>query len=144
MAAQRVRSDDVTVSFTGPRGLEDVGMAQSFETELMLEILEERYLGETAARYDDIFKGVSGKCVLHIPTKGWFTFTQRVQDRAQRRIPAGSKFTCTGSFAFPDGTRARLVFDDIFFEGMPLNVPGGGAYVAVTVSFKCSDVQRLL
>lgn len=109
-----------------------------------MEILRERYLGETAERKDDMFKGISGRCELHIENSNYFRFTQKVQDRAQRRTAASGKFTATASFAFPDGPRARLVFDDIFFDSLPLRAPGNGAYVAVTIAFECSSLNRLL
>jgi hypothetical protein len=122
-------------------GLADV---QSFEAELMLEILEEGYLGETANRFDDIFNGVSGNAELHIETSDYFRFTQRVQDRAQRRTAASGKFVVKANFDFANGTRARLNFEDVFFEGLPVTVGARKDYVKVKVSWKCSNVRRIL
>ena len=143
--SQRLKGQESKLSFVGPTG-DIAGLAdvQSFEAELMLEILEEGYLGETANRYDDIFNGVSGNCELHIENANYFRFTQQVQDRAQRRTAAAGKFVIKSSFDFADGTRARLSFEDCFFEGLPLTVGSRKDYVKAKVSWKCSVVRRIL
>jgi len=145
MADTRVKGQESTVAFAGPTG-EEQGFAnvQSFEAELMMEILQEGYLGSTADEFDDIFNGVSGKCELHVSSKEYFRFTQRVQDRAQRRTAASGKFTVKSTFNFPDGTRARLSFEDVKFEGLPLSVGGRKEYVKASVSWKCSKIRRIL
>jgi hypothetical protein len=142
---QRIKSDDCRLNFTGPSGAEEAfGNIQSFELELDLEILRERYVGETADRFDELFKGVNGRAELHLSTKQYFQFTQRVQDRAQRRTAASGKFTATASYTFADGTRARIVVDDIFWGKLPLKTPGGGGYVTASVEFGASGLKRLL
>jgi hypothetical protein len=121
--------------------LEDV---LSFEAELQLEILSEGYLGETGERKDDIYKGVSGTCELHLEAQDYFRFTQRVQDRAERRTAAAGVFNATASFQFPNGQRPRLTFENIFFGGLPIRVPEQSGYVAVTLSWECQRMRRVL
>lgn len=143
--AQRIKGQETVISFTNPQGdqegLEDV---LNFEAELDIEILQEGYLGETADRYDDIYHGVSGRVDLHLENTDYFRFTERVQDRAERRTAAGGVFTATSSFAFPNGQRARLTFEDIFFGALPLRAPSREEYVTVTVSWKGARMRRVL
>ena len=142
--AQRIKGQEVGLSYTDPDGdVEDLGVTQSFEAELDIQILEEGYLGETANRFDDIYNGTSGKTELHIESAKWFSFTQKVQDRAARRTAAGGKFSATGSFAFPSGQRIRITFEDIFWGPMPISAPARGDYVKVSLSWKCSNIRRV-
>ena len=142
--AQRIKGQEVVLSFTNPAGdqdgLEDVS---SFEAELDIETLQEGYLGETADRYDEIYHGVSGQAELHVETADYFRFQERVQDRAERRTPSGGTFSATSSFAFPNGQRVRLTFEDIFFGALPIRVPARGEYVTVTVQWKGQRLRRV-
>ena len=53
--AQRIKGQEVVLGFTSPDGDQDgIEDVISFEAELDIEMLQERYLGETADRYDDI------------------------------------------------------------------------------------------
>jgi hypothetical protein len=143
--SQRIKGQEVVIGFTNPEGDQD-GLTDitSFEAELDIETLQEGYLGETADRYDELYHGVSGQAELHLQTADYFRFTERVQDRAERRTPSGGTFTATATFAFPNGTRARVTFEDIFFGAFPLRVPARGEYVTVTISWKCQRIRRVL
>lgn len=143
--AIRIKGQESSLSFVGPTGDEPgLGNIKSWEAELMLEILQEGYIGETADQFDDIYNGVSGNCELHISSSDYFRFTQRVQDRAQRRTAAAGKFVVKANFDFPDGTRARLNFEDVKFEGLPLTIGSRKDYVKAKVSWKCTTVRRIL
>lgn len=142
--AQRIKGQEVVLGFTNPdgdqEGLEDV---VSFEAELDMEILTEKYLGRTANEFDDIYNGVSGQVEIHMQNTKYLAFTEKVQDRAERRTPADGEFTCTATFKFPNGERARLTFENLFFGALPLRTPGRGEYVAATIQWKCSRLRRV-
>ena len=143
--AQRLKGQEVTLSFQGPTGREDgLEVVKDFEADLQLEILREGYLGETADRRDDLYKGVTGRATLHLESGAYFRFTQRVQDRAERRSPAAGKFHATASFQFPNGDRARLTFEDIFFDALPIRAPSRADYVEVTIAWECERMRRVL
>ncbi len=143
--AQRIKGQEVTVRFTNPdgsqEGLEDV---VSFDAELDMEILRERYLGETADRFDDIYKGVTGSMEIHVETQQYLVFQQRVQDRAERRTPAAGVFNATASFQFPNGQRARVTFENLYFGPMPMTVSSSAAYVSTTINWGCQRPRRVL
>ena len=143
--AQRIKGQEVRISFTNPdgsqEGLEDV---VSFDWEMDMEILREQFLGETADRFDDIFKGVTGSVELQLESQEYFRFQQRVQDRAQRRTPAAGVFNLTASFEFPNGQRPRITFQNVFFGPIPNPVSGRAAYVTGTINWGCSTIRRVL
>ena len=143
--AQRIKGQEVTGSFTSPDGPEQgIGDIVSLEAELQMEILREGYLGETVDRRDDIFRGVSGRVEMHLETQDYLSFTQRIQDRAERRSPAAGVFNFTASFAFPNGQRPRVTFENVFFDAMPLRVADRGSYVTVTIAWECERIRRIL
>lgn len=140
----RVKGQEVDLSFTDPDG--DVSFSEilNFEAELDIELLEEHYLGQTAAEYDEIFNGVTGKIELHMRDASWIQFTEKVQDRAQRRTAASGKFTVTSSFRFPNGQRVRITFEDIHFGRMPLVTGARKEYVRATIEWAGSTIRRVL
>ena len=143
--AQRIKGQEVTITYVTPDGgadgLEDVA---SFEWEMMMEVLQEQYLGETTDRFDDIFRGVSGRTELHLEKQDFLEFQQQVQDRAERRSPAAGVFNASCSFEFPNGQRPRLTFENLFFDTQTMRTADRGSYVAVTVPWKCERVSRVL
>ena len=143
--AQRIKGQETVIGFTSPdgdeSGFEDV---VDFEAELDIETLQEAYLGKTTDDYDDIFHGCSGQMNIHMRTSAYLAFTQKVQDRAQRRTPADGQFTATSTFNFPNGSRARLTFEDLFFGALPIKVGGRAQYVTGTIQWKCSNLRRVL
>jgi hypothetical protein len=141
----RIKGQETVLRFTHPQGpQEDLEDVKSFEAELDVEILQESYLGQTTDEYDDIYHGVSGQVTLHLRSKAYFQFTERVQDRAERRSAAGGVFSATTSFAFPNGERVRLTFQDIFFGPLPIRSPERKGYVEVTISWKGKRMRRVL
>jgi hypothetical protein len=142
--AQRIKGQETVIGFTNPDGDQDgIDDILDFEAELDIEILEEKYLGKTSNDFDDIFNGVSGQVSVHMRTSAYFRFQERIQDRAQRRTAADGVFTATSTFNFPNGTRARLTFEDLFFGPSPIQVGGRSEYVKGTIQWKCSTVRRV-
>lgn len=142
--AQRIKGQETVLGFTNPdgdqEGLEDI---LSFEAELDMEILEEKYLGRSSNDYDDIFNGVSGQVELHMRTVDYFRFQEKIQDRAERRTAADGTFSATASFNFPNGTRMRITFEDLFFGPSPISVGSRSEYVKGTIQWKCSRIRRV-
>lgn len=142
---QRIKGQEVTLSWTSPRGDQD-GMEYvlNFEFELDLEILEEEFLGQTAKSFDDIYHGVKGKAELQLASPAFLTFSERVQDRAERRESADGVFTATCAFAFPNGQRVRVQFPNLFFGPIPHRVGGRSEYVTVNLDWACERIRRIL
>ncbi len=141
----RVKGEDTRLTFSTPTGpAEGLDLIESWEATLQLEIQRQGYIGEKSDRRDEIFKGCAGQCVVHMDSPGYLRFTQLVQDRAQRRTPASGKFNCTISLSYPDGTRARLTFEDLKFGDLPLRGPGRSDHVTGSITWECETVRRVL
>lgn len=134
------------VIMKGGLDLKTISEIRSFSAELKLNMLEEGYLGQTTDQYDDIFTGCKGDLEMHISKADAFQLGFDIVDRSRNRgrDPAANyKFTAKSSFQFPDGTRVRIMFDDLFFEGVPINVGGRADYVTLRLSWGCSEAKRI-
>ena len=119
---------------------------RSFNCELKLNLMEEGYLGQTTDQYDDLFTGVKFDMEMHISKADAFTLGFDIVDRSRNRgrNPAANyQFNVKASFQFSDGTRVRILFKDLFFEGIPINVGGRGEYVTLKLSGGCSEAERI-
>lgn len=142
--SQRVKGQETKLVLSGPNGAEE-GLfdVRSFEAELDIETLEEGYLGETANRFDDIYNGTSGNAEAHIENRLYLDFIGRVVDRSQRRLPADTQFNAVSAFAMPNGTRQRLLFQDIFFGPIQMRAASRKDYVIIRWEWKCSNLKRI-
>lgn len=141
----RLKGQEVTVGFTNPDGdQEGLDNVLSLEAELDIEILTEKYLGQTANQFDDIYNGVSGQVEIHMATTDYLLFQEKIQDRAERRTAASGVFNASATFNFPNGERARLTFEDIFFGALPVRVNSRSDFVSGTIQWKCSRMRRVL
>lgn len=143
--SNRIRGEEVTLSLASPTGqVEGMGDVENFEWEMELEVLRQGFLGQPGDQRDEIFRGFKGKADFQLSTADYFRFQQAVQDRAQRRSPAAGKFSVTCSFAFPDGFRVRLTFEDVKFGSLPGRVPQRDAYMSVSINWECETLRRVL
>jgi hypothetical protein len=113
---------------------------KSFESEELLTILTEEYLGETTARYDEIYKGFSFRLEAHIETRNYLDFRATVVNKARRRI-AGVRINIGVTLQFPGGPRVRVLLKDCHFGPMPLNIPGRSEYVTVQLQGNGESIQ---
>lgn len=107
----------------------------SFESEEMLEIIREGYLGETTDRRDMVYRGFSGKCEMHIENRAYLDFRQAMVDKARRRT-IGPRVNIKNTLNFPGAGRVTILLQDVSFGPMPLNVANRAAYVNVSLTFE--------
>jgi len=141
VADQRIKGQEVEVLMVVNGAAQDtITDVRSFEITLKTELLEEGYLGETTNRYDEIFKGISGKLDLHFENQDIFTFFQSVTDRARRREP-GTKINIKATLNFPNGQRPRVAINDCFFGPFPISFGSRQDYGSTSIEFAASDFR---
>jgi hypothetical protein len=144
--AQRVKGLECSLALSTPDGADEDVFDDVIEAELNMdmEILEKAYLGQTGSKFDDLFKGFSGSVKIHMEGPIFFTFAEKVQDRATRRTPADGVFSLSFTVNFPSGARARLTAEDIFFGTIPMKIGGQSEYVEMELPWKGSTLRRIL
>ena len=126
-----MRDDDLVTELTSFRDLNIV---------FRVRVIEEAYLGETTLRKDDLWEGVRGTMTAALEGDSGLELINAVRDRAQRRNQSDDPaFSILARIAFPDGTTPRLVFTDVRFDEIPLNVPGRDQYVTMALSWQADD-----
>jgi hypothetical protein len=115
---------------------------RSFEITAQLDILKEGYIGETTDRRDEIFRGVSGRMVLHIEDQSFLDFFASVVNRARRREP-GTKINIKATLNFPSGQRPRVLLSDVKFGALPLNFGSRGDYGEINLEFETENFDYI-
>lgn len=141
MPDQRVAGQDVEVLLVKDREvLDTITNVKDVEITFRFELKEEDFLGEYTTRYDEFFKGASGRMAVQFDNPGVFDLAKSVQDRAQRRTP-GVQINMKVTLNFPSGVRRRFVVQNLFFGDMPVAVPGRTEYVNVSLNFGASTID---
>ena len=139
--ADRLRGQEVAVLLIdGGQMLTTITTIKSLDIEDMLETTQEGYLGESTDRFDDYYRGISGKLEMHIENQDIFLLIQRIIARARQRTP-GTQINIKASFNFPNGDRVRKILRNCAFGTIPQNAPDRGSFVTVSLDFKCSDAD---
>ncbi len=142
--SNKLLGQDVTISMVaGKEVIDSISAVVSFEVTAMLEIKREGFLGATTDERDETFHGLSGNMEIELRDKKIFTFVDKIIDRATRRTP-GVKFNAKATFAFPDGDRLRLLFSDLFFGAVPIQIPGRSEYVKMRFEFESANRPQII
>jgi hypothetical protein len=140
-AAPRIKGQEVQVLVVeNNQPLTTLADVRSFESEEMLEIIREGYLGETTDRRDMVYRGFSGRMELHLENSAYLQFRQRMVDKARRRT-TGTRVNIKATLNFPGGNRVRLLLKDVSFGAMPLTVGNRTEYVTVSLTFEGESTQ---
>jgi len=141
MALQRIKGQEVSVILVVAGVMQDeITDIKSFDVTREFESTEEGYLGETANRYDEFYKGYSGSMELNFGSRAVFDLMTSIQDRAQRREP-GTVINIKATLNFPSGERRKVLLQDAFFDSIPMSFGSRGDYGTVSLSFKGADVR---
>ena len=139
----RIKGQDVVVDvIKNGAVVNSVVNVRNFEMELLMETIEEEYLGQTTKAYDDIYNGASCTMSCHPENDGIFDLLDAIKARAQRRTP-GVKFNVKATLAFPGGDRVRVVFPDVSWSGGGIGFSDRKSYGTTNLGFKVSDYQRI-
>lgn len=143
MASPRIRGESVEVRLIVDGKLQDtITDVRSFEFEHQIDTQQEGYLGETTDRFDEAYRGVRGRLALHVENDDVLDLFTKVVDRSRRREP-GTRINVAATLSFPNGDRPRMIFEDVFFGGLPLGFGGRTEYGEVTLEFRCASAERL-
>jgi len=142
MTDAAIKGQETQLIATGPTGPVTFEV-ESFNFTAMLEIIQRDVLGETTQRKDSISNGYSGSMTLFLPNAGVFDFVQGVEEKAARRAPASTVYNIVTNFAFPDGTRARVVFEDAEFGNVETTSGSRADYVTVSMDWESSTRVRI-
>lgn len=138
--AQRIKGQEVSIAITVDGALQtQIDTIQSAEIEFEQDLLEEGYLGETSDRVDSVFKLIRVNVTGHANSKAYLELADAIVRRSQRRTGGVVRIDILGTFAFPNGDFPTIVVNDVFFEGLPLNIGGRDEFVEFTLSGKASS-----
>jgi hypothetical protein len=136
---QRIKGQETVISIVRDGVLEaELTDIQSFNATLMLELIQQGYLGETSDRFDEVFKGSKFDFEMHHHSQDWVTFNKALIDRARRRTP-NVVINVQSTFNFPNGDTPTWAWPDAFFGEVGVNLPGRAEYMKTKYQGGCSE-----
>lgn len=136
---QRIFGKEVTIRFTRSGDLvAEITAIKNFVFETRQRIITDQYLGETAARQDEIFDEVGGSFTVHPEGTEVLELQQLIAERSQRRLAVDEEINCTFRADFPNGATPRITIPDMHFDPIPFNVSARDAYVDMSFTYKAT------
>ena len=143
MPQQRVRGQESIVTILKDGQLQArIDSIKDAEVTFDLEIQGEGFLGETADRFDAIFKGMTVKISGQMTNGQLFDLAEAVILRAQR---AGgvSRVDMAVTLVFPGGDLVTIAIPDLQFGSIPIAVGCREEFVTFALEAQGSEFQRL-
>lgn len=136
---QRLKGQDTTITIV-TNGILQANLTdiQDFNCTLLLELVEQGYLGETSDRFDEVFKGSKFDFSMHHHTQDWVTFNGIIVARARRKAP-NTVINVQTVFQFPDGTTPVWRWPDSFFGEIGVSIPGRTEYMKSKYQGGCGE-----
>lgn len=144
MADKRLRGEQVEIKLVENGAPVDTWRAlASGSIECKNDILEEEFLGETAPRFDAIFKGWGLSLELQMESAAEETFVDAVQAKNQRRAGAPVRFDIVWTNSYPTGQVTLRVLKDVEFGAFKIDAGGRSDYVKLSFDGSCSSANRV-
>ncbi len=144
MATKRLRGEQVEIKLIQNGAPVDTWKAlASGSLTCKNDILEEEFLGETAPRFDAIFKGWSMDLELQMESAAEETFVDAVQAKNQRRAGAPVRFDIVWTNTYPTGQVTLRVLEDIEFGEFKIDAGGRSDFVKLSFDGSCSQATRV-
>ena len=144
MAEQRVKGQEIEFTFTDSNGNDvEFDNIESLEFTINMEILTKDYIGQTTSSHDDIYNDTTGSITFDTSNTKWLALLDLIQQRAQRRLPASSKFSASVSFEYPNGELGRITFPNLFFGPVGCTVGGRKENASLKMDWACATIRKL-
>jgi hypothetical protein len=139
MSDQRISGQDTEVTIvTDGTPVANIRAVKSFEVTWKFTLKTEEYLGETQPRNDDFFEGLSGRIEIDAEGTDVLTLVQVIQARAQSRS-INTRIGIKTTLQFPNGERAIVNINNVFFSDIPLSFGGRTEYGKITLSWQADN-----
>ena len=139
MADQRLKGQEVSIRVVSNGVVvASIDSVSAFNEQVMLELKEAGYLGETVNRFDEILNGYGGDFEFHVTSASWNELVGQIEARATRRQP-DLQFNVIRTDIFPNGDTSIYNYRDVFWGNIPTSVSSRGDYVKPRMEFKCNE-----
>jgi len=138
----RVRGQETQLLITkNGNVVREVTAIKSFNGEFEIQVNQQGYLGETADRFDEVYKGFKGDMEFDIDDDSTFGFITDLVARAQRRDAVLFQVNINVSFRFSNGQTRKLQMPNVVFGNIPLKVPDRYSKVSISLSVQCGEAK---
>lgn len=121
----------------------NVGPWKSCEVTLLMEVLEEEFLGETTKQYDEIFDGCEITLEGNVLAQQYFRLVDKIVRRARYQTGGIVQLDIQQTFVFSSGYVLPYKFKDVKFGNIPINVSARRDFVTSKLTGKVSNQPNL-
>ena len=138
---QRIRGQETELRMIKDGVLYDtITKITKANTELMLEVTSQGFIGGTTEEKDEIYNGVKFGFEAQLDGPEWFDMEGAILKRAQRLTP-DVQFTIASTLYFPSGDTRIIVISDAKFSAAPIDIPERKDYVSVKLEGEVSNAS---
>lgn len=139
--AQRLIGQDVSLTtFVGTDPQDAIADIKNFEATFQTEILRDSYLGSFTDRRANVYRGVRGSFEYHFSSAAALSIMASIVERCRNRR-SQIRIVTQATLLMPNGDRPMIVFDDQFFEAMPLTIGGRTEFGSVKLDWESDDAR---
>lgn len=139
MADARLKGQEVEIRVTrGGSVVNSITAIGTFNDQVMIETLQDGFLGEVTDRFDDIVKGYGFDLEFQVSEAAWIDFQQATIDRAQRLTP-DVIFNVIRTDFYSNGDTLIITYMDVKFGPQPTSIASRADFVKVRLEGKCSN-----
>ena len=132
MSTQRLKGQEVFIKWLVDGNIdEEVDTFKDVTVTIGKELLEARYLGETAVQYDSVYKGAKVEGTMHVRRRKILSIIERDVLKARKRAGGFTQVDITVSLALPDGDLATIIVEAVEFGPWPINIPDAADFVDI-------------
>ncbi len=135
----RIKGQEVVLSVTlNGVIVSAIRNVKNFNVTVKLDQKTEDYLGETSPQFDEIYNGIGVSFSMHMSDPAVFDFITSIMRRAQRR-EAGVTVNIKATLSFPNGTKRKVMCNDLFFGNFPVQFGSRTDYGEISVDASGAD-----
>lgn len=139
--AQRLIGQDVSLTtFVGTEPQDAITDVRSFSATFQTEIIKSDYLGSFTDRRANVFRGVRGSMEYHFSSAAALSILAAIVERCRNRR-SQTRIVTQATLLMPNGDRPMIVFDDQFFENIPLDISGRTEFGSVKLDWESDDAR---
>ena len=139
-STNRLKGQEVSIKWLIDGNVdEEVDTIKDCEVTIDKELLEEKYLGETAKQYDSVYSGVKCSGTMHVRRAKILRIIAKDVQKARKRAGGFTQVDITVSLAMPDGEIVTIIIESVEFGPWPISI--GGSAEFVEVKWECSGSE---
>lgn len=139
MGDPRLKGQEVSVRLIrGGVVVSNVTSMGTFNDQVLMDLKQEQFLGETADQFDELFHGYKFDFEFQVSKANWAELQPSIVARARRATP-NLVFNIVRTDYFNDGSSVTYTYTDVKFGSSSTSIASRADYVKVKMEGGCAE-----